>query len=67
MQYISHAVCLDGSLPAYHIHRGYGSGANSWLIQLEVCDNLTAQKAMTVAELILASSANGFDFPLLAA
>ncbi|KAL9240741.1 hypothetical protein vseg_014925 [Gypsophila vaccaria] len=29
------AVCLDGSLPAYHIHRGYGSGANSWLIQLE--------------------------------
>lgn len=29
------AVCLDGSLPAYHFHRGYGSGANSWLIQLE--------------------------------
>lgn len=29
------AVCLDGSLPAYHLHRGYGSGANSWLIQLE--------------------------------
>lgn len=29
------AVCLDGSWPAYHIHRGYGSGANSWLIQLE--------------------------------
>ncbi|KAI4311042.1 hypothetical protein MLD38_035979 [Melastoma candidum] len=29
------AVCLDGSLPAYHWHRGYGSGANSWLIQLE--------------------------------
>ncbi|KAM7481874.1 hypothetical protein LguiB_006457 [Lonicera macranthoides] len=27
--------CLDGSLPAYHLHRGYGSGANSWLIQLE--------------------------------
>ncbi|XP_050118332.1 pectin acetylesterase 10-like isoform X2 [Malus sylvestris] len=29
------AVCLDGTLPAYHIHHGYGSGANSWLIQLE--------------------------------
>lgn len=28
-------VCLDGTLPGYHIHRGYGSGANSWLIQLE--------------------------------
>ncbi|MBA0816310.1 hypothetical protein Gohar_000988 [Gossypium harknessii] len=30
-----HAVCLDGTLPGYHWHRGYGSGANSWLIQLE--------------------------------
>lgn len=30
------AVCLDGTLPGYHIHRGSGSGANSWLIQLEV-------------------------------
>ncbi|XP_031261460.1 pectin acetylesterase 12-like isoform X3 [Pistacia vera] len=29
------AVCLDGTLPGYHLHRGYGSGANSWLIQLE--------------------------------
>ncbi|KAI5415401.1 variant 2, Pectin acetylesterase 10, partial [Lathyrus oleraceus] len=29
------AVCLDGSLPAYHFHRGYGSGSNSWLIHLE--------------------------------
>ncbi|KAF5462319.1 hypothetical protein F2P56_018338 [Juglans regia] len=29
------AVCLDGSLPGYHLHRGYGSGENSWLIQLE--------------------------------
>ncbi|KAI5430982.1 Pectin acetylesterase 2 [Lathyrus oleraceus] len=28
-------VCLDGSLPAYHFHRGYGSGSNSWLIHLE--------------------------------
>ncbi|RYR75973.1 hypothetical protein Ahy_A01g000571 isoform C [Arachis hypogaea] len=29
------AVCLDGSLPGYHFHRGYGAGSNSWLIQLE--------------------------------
>ncbi|XP_008227764.1 PREDICTED: pectin acetylesterase 3-like isoform X1 [Prunus mume] len=29
------AVCLDGTLPGYHLHPGYGSGANSWLIQLE--------------------------------
>ncbi|XP_059435668.1 pectin acetylesterase 12-like [Corylus avellana] len=29
------AVCLDGTLPGYHLHSGYGSGANSWLIQLE--------------------------------
>ncbi|KAF7818040.1 pectin acetylesterase 12-like [Senna tora] len=29
------AVCLDGTLPGYHLHRGYGSGSNSWLINLE--------------------------------
>ncbi|XP_074572522.1 pectin acetylesterase 10-like [Curcuma longa] len=29
------AVCLDGSPPGYHLHRGYGSGANSWIINLE--------------------------------
>ncbi|GAU21580.1 hypothetical protein TSUD_35430 [Trifolium subterraneum] len=29
------AVCLDGTLPAYHFDRGYGSGANSWLVNLE--------------------------------
>ncbi|XP_051145324.1 pectin acetylesterase 10-like isoform X2 [Andrographis paniculata] len=37
------AVCLDGSLPGYHLHRGFGSGANSWLIQLEGggwCNNI---------------------------
>ncbi|PWA93046.1 pectinacetylesterase family protein [Artemisia annua] len=28
-------VCLDGTLPGYHLHRGFESGANSWLIQLE--------------------------------
>ncbi|XVF31538.1 hypothetical protein REPUB_Repub16aG0154300 [Reevesia pubescens] len=37
------AVCLDGTLPGYHWHRGYGLGANSWLIQLEGggwCNNI---------------------------
>ncbi|KAJ4727950.1 Pectin acetylesterase [Melia azedarach] len=29
------AVCLDGTLPGYHVHHGSGSGANSWVIQLE--------------------------------
>lgn len=29
-------VCLDGTLPGYHLDHGFGSGANSWLIQLEV-------------------------------
>lgn len=29
------AVCLDGTLPGYHLHQGFGSGANSWLLQLE--------------------------------
>ncbi|KAL6560644.1 Pectin acetylesterase 10 [Orobanche gracilis] len=29
------AVCLDGSRPGYHLHRGFGTGAKSWLVQLE--------------------------------
>ncbi|MFS8013605.1 putative pectinacetylesterase/NOTUM [Helianthus anomalus] len=29
------AYCLDGSLPAYHIHLGFGAGANNWLLQFE--------------------------------
>jgi len=29
------AVCLDGSPPAYHLHRGFGSGANRWLVHME--------------------------------
>ncbi|KAJ6796196.1 pectin acetylesterase 12-like [Iris pallida] len=37
------AVCLDGSVPGYHLHRGFGSGANSWLVNLEGggwCNNM---------------------------
>ncbi|RYQ94047.1 hypothetical protein Ahy_B09g100249 isoform A [Arachis hypogaea] len=29
------ALCLDGSLPAYHLHRGFGAGLNNWLLQFE--------------------------------
>ncbi|CAH2076086.1 unnamed protein product [Thlaspi arvense] len=28
-------VCLDGTLPGYHLDRGFGSGANRWIIHLE--------------------------------
>ncbi|XP_042033862.1 pectin acetylesterase 10-like isoform X2 [Salvia splendens] len=37
------AVCLDGTPPGYHLHPGFGTGADSWLIQLEGggwCNNL---------------------------
>ncbi|CAI9762421.1 unnamed protein product [Fraxinus pennsylvanica] len=29
------AYCLDGSLPAYHLDRGFGAGARNWLLQFE--------------------------------
>ncbi|KAL0452493.1 UNVERIFIED_CONTAM: Pectin acetylesterase 9 [Sesamum latifolium] len=29
------AYCLDGSLPAYHLDRGFGAGAGNWLLQFE--------------------------------
>ncbi|CAL9231344.1 unnamed protein product [Arabidopsis halleri] len=29
------AFCLDGSLPAYHLDRGFGAGSNNWLLQFE--------------------------------
>lgn len=29
------AVCLDGTLPGYHWDRGFGAGANNWLVNLE--------------------------------
>uniref|UniRef100_A0A7N0UG55 Pectin acetylesterase n=1 Tax=Kalanchoe fedtschenkoi TaxID=63787 RepID=A0A7N0UG55_KALFE len=29
------AVCLDGSPPAYHFDKGFGTGANNWLVQME--------------------------------
>eukprot|EP00252_Welwitschia_mirabilis_P014469 TRINITY_DN3179_c0_g1_i5.p1 TRINITY_DN3179_c0_g1~~TRINITY_DN3179_c0_g1_i5.p1 ORF type:complete len:242 (-),score=45.30 TRINITY_DN3179_c0_g1_i5:516-1241(-) len=39
------AVCLDGSPPAYNLHRGFGSGRNNWLINLEGggwCNNISS-------------------------
>ncbi|XP_057844988.2 pectin acetylesterase 8 isoform X1 [Cryptomeria japonica] len=39
------AVCLDGSPPAYNLHRGFESGVYSWLIHMEGggwCHNITA-------------------------
>ncbi|XP_073112510.1 pectin acetylesterase 9-like [Elaeis guineensis] len=39
------AVCLDGSPPAYHLHRGFGAGARNWLLQFEGggwCNDLTS-------------------------
>ncbi|KAL2336624.1 hypothetical protein Fmac_011070 [Flemingia macrophylla] len=29
------ALCLDGSAPAYHFHKGFGSGSRNWLIHTE--------------------------------
>lgn len=29
------AFCLDGSLPAYHLDRGFGAGAHNWLLLFE--------------------------------
>ncbi|CAL1373828.1 unnamed protein product [Linum trigynum] len=39
------AVCLDGSPPAYNFDKGYGTGINNWLVQLEGggwCNNVTS-------------------------
>ncbi|PIN13606.1 Pectin acetylesterase [Handroanthus impetiginosus] len=38
------AVCLDGSPPAYHLDRGFGTGINNWLVHIEGggwCNNVT--------------------------
>ncbi|GAB2249851.1 hypothetical protein Droror1_Dr00013210 [Drosera rotundifolia] len=29
------AYCLDGSLPGYHLDKGFGDGARNWLLQFE--------------------------------
>ncbi|CAK8544476.1 unnamed protein product [Lathyrus sativus] len=37
------AVCLDGTLPGYHLHPGSGSGVNNWIVNLEGggwCNNI---------------------------
>ncbi|KAL3651433.1 Pectin acetylesterase 2 [Castilleja foliolosa] len=32
---VKRAVCMDGTLPGYHLDRGFGDGKNNWLIQIE--------------------------------
>ena len=32
-------VCLDGSAPAYHFDKGFGSGVNNWIVHMEVTKN----------------------------
>lgn len=39
-------VCLDGSPPAYHLARGFGSGVNSWLVHFEVSCSFSCYAAM---------------------
>lgn len=37
VEYVNNVtVCLDGTLPGYHLDQGFGSGSKSWLIHLEV-------------------------------
>ncbi|RDY10237.1 Pectin acetylesterase 8 [Mucuna pruriens] len=39
------AVCLDGSPPAYHFHKGSGAGINNWIVHFEGggwCNNVTS-------------------------
>lgn len=33
-------VCLDGSPPAYHFDKGFGTGVNNWLVHIEVCPHV---------------------------
>ncbi|KAI9115966.1 hypothetical protein K1719_012896 [Acacia pycnantha] len=39
------AFCLDGSLPGYHLQKGFGSGSNNWLLHIEGggwCDSVSS-------------------------
>nr|XP_017257125.1 PREDICTED: pectin acetylesterase 8-like isoform X3 [Daucus carota subsp. sativus]XP_017257197.1 PREDICTED: pectin acetylesterase 8-like isoform X3 [Daucus carota subsp. sativus] len=38
------SICLDGSPPAYHMDKGFGTGINNWLVHIEGggwCNNVT--------------------------
>ncbi|KAL6853312.1 hypothetical protein ACP4OV_019341 [Aristida adscensionis] len=51
------AVCLDGSLPAYHLQRGSGSGSHNWVIHLQGgawCD--TVESCVERTKTVLGSS-----------
>ncbi|KAL6503181.1 hypothetical protein OROHE_023810 [Orobanche hederae] len=32
-------LCLDGSVPGYHLRRGFGSGSDSWILHIEELSN----------------------------
>ena len=56
------AVCLDGSVPGYHFHRGFGSGAKNWLVELEVRENLKLERHVAgIAVLQLHALQVGFN------
>ncbi|KAM7525581.1 hypothetical protein LguiA_015483 [Lonicera macranthoides] len=45
------AVCLDGSAPAFQLDKGFGDGANNWLVHLEGggwCDSMEDCKARVI-------------------
>ncbi|KAL3623082.1 hypothetical protein CASFOL_031898 [Castilleja foliolosa] len=48
------AFCLDGSVPGYHIRRGFGSGSDSWLLHVEGggwCNSISSCAARKMTKL----------------
>ncbi|KAK0596809.1 hypothetical protein LWI29_019262 [Acer saccharum] len=56
------AFCLDGSLPAYHLHRGFGAGARNWLLQFECFFPQYALKYIETPFFVLNSAYDVFQF-----
>ncbi|CAL5422568.1 unnamed protein product [Camellia sinensis] len=48
------AFCLDGSLPAYHLQKGFGSGSSNWVLHIEGggwCDTIESCSSRKRTEL----------------
>ncbi|CAL5351281.1 unnamed protein product [Camellia sinensis] len=48
------AFCLDGSLPAYHLQKGFGSGSSNWVLHVEGggwCDTIESCSSRKRTEL----------------
>ncbi|KAI7996445.1 Pectin acetylesterase 5 [Camellia lanceoleosa] len=48
------AFCLDGSLPAYHLQKGFGSGSSNWVLHIEGggwCDTILSCSSRKRTEL----------------